>query len=405
MGILGQGNGNIIQQILGNVIHVFKKKRSPCSSLCDGRIMKLHYQFTFYIFLIGFSAVWFSWYYSNVITCTSKFNAETQVRLDYINICLSYPYLPSGIEDRTYLLFYRWIHWTLLVIALLFYIPRKISKYCDNPKLKKLIEDMAIQSYRYDHTEKELVDRATIYIAFNLRTHNGLYFKYLLCNILALVIDGVCFYALDVLFHGRFFSYGASALTRDPYSFTDYISRTFPPFVECEISPVNELVAKRTEKFGCHLQIMELYEKLFFFIWYWLIFVMICTCFYIAFLGFLWLPYFRLMLLKVPKPAHAKTSVTDTVMSVISFCKIGDIYLLYRLKQYCSASMYYDLLSSLSDADMLRILRKHPDGRGSVEDHKARKGKANKGLKGNFSNSDELFIPTKPIPNKSFLIE
>ena len=407
MGILGQGNGNLIQQVLGNVIHVFKKKRPPCSSIVDGRVLKMHYQWSFFIFLFGFSAVWFSWYYSNVITCVSRFNAETQVRLDYINVCLSYPYLKTGIDDRTYILFYRWIHWTLLVLACLFYIPRKISKYCDNLKLKKLIEDMAVQSYRYDHTEKELVDRASMYIAYNLRTHNGIYFKYLFCNVLSLLIDILVFYALDVLFHGRFFSYGIAIfpLNRDVYSFTDYMSRTFPPFVECEIGPTNELVNKRTEKFGCHLQIMELYEKLFLFIWFWLILLIVCTCLYLIFLGFMWLPYFRLMLLKIAKPPNAKASVTDTVMSVIKYCKIGDIYILYRLRQHCSPSMYYSLLTHLSDTETLKILVKNPDERGSYDDHKSRKSKQNKSLKGNFSNSDELFIPTKAIPNKSFLIE
>ena len=51
-------------------------------------------------------------YHRDVITCVSHFNAETQVRLDYINICLSYPYVEGEEgEPRRYILFYRWISW------------------------------------------------------------------------------------------------------------------------------------------------------------------------------------------------------------------------------------------------------------------------------------------------------
>ena len=78
----------------------------------------------------------------------SHFNAETQVRLDYINICLSYPYVEDD-GQRRYLLFYRWISWSLLVLAGIYYIPRKISKNQDNPKCKKLLEDLAANSFRW----------------------------------------------------------------------------------------------------------------------------------------------------------------------------------------------------------------------------------------------------------------
>ena len=402
MAILGQGNGNLIQQIIVNAVNVFKKKKPPCSSIVDGRILKMHYQWTFSIFLFVFSAVWFSWYFSHTITCASKFNAEQQVRMDYINICHSYSYIPLENGDRSYVLFYRWIPLTMLVIACVFYIPRKISKYSDNPRLRKLVEDMAVNNFRYDGVEKELVNRASLYLTCNLRTHNGIYFKYIFCNILCLFIDVVVFYSLDVLFNGHFFQYGYSVIpfNRNVEEFTDYMSKAFPPFVECEIGPKNEVVNKRTERFGCHLQMMELYEKLFFVIWFWLIILIILTVLYISFLMFLWIPSFQSLLLKVPQPPNGKVALIDILDSVKKYCKIGDIYLLYRLKKHCSPVMYYSLLNHLSDAENLKILKKHPDER--PEDIKNRRNKYIP--QENFSSSDEQLIPSKRIPNTSILI-
>ncbi|XP_076059297.1 innexin inx2-like [Oratosquilla oratoria] len=413
MAIVGHGGTDIIRQLVGNVVNIFKKKRAVCTSPCDGLIIKMHYQWTFWLLLAGFSCVWYSWYHRDVITCVSHFNAETQVRLDYINICLSYPYVEQG-QDRRYLLFYRWIHWTLLVLAGFYYIPRKISKRSENPKVKKLIEDLAVNSHRYDQIEKELVDRAAKYIAFNLRTHNGLYYKFLTCNVVALIVDILSFQFLDFVFQGRFVHYGYMAYpyTRDPESFEDYMSRTFPPFAKCELGKTTMLLSKRTEEFGCHLTVMELYEKVFLGIWLWLILLTTMTCAYIIFLGFMCLPYFRLMMLKVAKPVTAKDTVSNTIVSVVSCCKVGDVYLLYRLKQHLSHARFYELMTRLVDPELIKLMVEDPADRVILAKNQdnlqgGRKPPMNMNTpKGRYTNPNDLFIQDYGgRPNTSILVE
>ena len=407
MAIVGHGGSDIIRQLVGNVINIFKKKRVPCTSPCDGFVLKMHYQWTFWIMLAGFSCIWYSWYHRDVITCVSHFNAETQVRLDYINICLSYPYIqeqPS--HDRRYLMFYRWVHWTLLVLAAFFYIPRKISKNSENPRVKKLLEDLCVLSVRYDHTEREHVDRAARYLAHNLKTHNGIYFKFLCCNVVALVVDILCFQFLDFVFQGRFLYYGwmAYPYAREPETFTDYMSRTFPPFAKCELGVDQKLLGQREEMFGCHLTVMELYEKVFLAIWVWLILLTTFTCAYIIFLGFLWLPYFRLTILRVAKPANAKDHVSNVIVNVLKNCKIGDVYLLYRLKQHLSHARFYELLLRLNNPDNLKIMGEDPAERliqAKNQDNMRKKSNISMGgPKGKFNNPNEIFIP-----NTSILVE
>lgn len=409
MAIVGHGGTDIIRQIIGNVVNIFKKKRAPCTSPCDGMVLKMHYQWTFWLLLSGFSFVWYSWYHRDVITCVNHFNAETQVRLDYINICLSYTFVQEPGEPRRYLMFYRWIHWTLLVLACCFYIPRKFSKNSENPKVKKLIEELAIHSGRYDHVEKELVERAARYISQNLKTHNGIYFKFLFCNILALIIDILSFQALDFVFQGRFINYGwmAYPYTRDPINFTDYMSRTFPPFAKCELDGHNKLVGQRTEKLGCHLTVMELYDKVFLIIWVWLIVLTICTCAYLIFLGFMWLPYFQLLILKVAKPPNAKDTVQDTILNLLSHCRIGDIYVFYRLKQHLSHARFYELMTRLNDTDLILMMKEDPADRAVMaknqENLRHRQQKMNVPTpKGKFANpADNIFMPS----NNGFLVE
>lgn len=406
---------DIIRQIVGNVVNIFNKRASPCTAPCDGMVLKMHYQWTFWVLLGGFSAIWYSWYHRDVITCASHFNAETQVRLDYINICLSYPFVEGAGEggQRRYLLFYRWIHWALLLLAGIYYIPRKISKTSENSKVKKLIEDLAVNAHRYDGLERELVERTAKYIAYNLKTHNGLYYKYVTCNLVALLVDIFSFQFLDFIFQGRFLRYGFQAypFNRDPRYFTDYISEMFPPFANCELNNEVQLTNKRIERLGCHLTVMELYEKVFLVLWAWLIVMTAMTVGYLIFLALMWVPWARLIMLRIAKPLSAKDTIRNTICNIVSTCKIGDVYLLYRLKQHFSHARYYELLTRLSDPDFLRTMLDNV----SIDHHGHNKGAGPQDLRQRKSTpkapgkfQDVLFnTPGEGgyLPNSSILVE
>lgn len=405
MGMPGQTSRSfdIIRQVVGNVVNIFNKRPTVCTAPCDGSVLKMHYQWTFWVLLGGFSAVWYSWFHRDVITCASHFNAETQVRLDYINICLSYPFLENEAGEKRFLLFYRWIHWVLLLIGGLYYIPRKISKNAENPKVKKLFEELAVGVSRYDNFEREMVDRTARYMAANMKTHNALFYKYLTCNVIALVIDLFAFHFLDYLLQGRFLGLGFQVypFNRDPKSFTDPLSQVFPPFADCELNIESQLTNKRTEKLGCHLTVMELYEKVFLALWLWLIVLTICTCLYICYLFFFWSKWARLRILRVYKPVHVQDSVRNTVISVLENCKIGDIYLLYRLRQHFSHARYYDLLTKLSDPDFLRLFLDNVsiDHKGGGQQDLRHRNKGQTKSPGKYI--DNTFMK----PNKGILVE
>lgn len=46
-------------------------------------------------------------------------------------------------DRRQYILFYRWIHFSFLLLAGLYYFPRMVAKKVDDPRLKKLVKDLA----------------------------------------------------------------------------------------------------------------------------------------------------------------------------------------------------------------------------------------------------------------------
>ncbi|RXG54869.1 hypothetical protein Avbf_18409 [Armadillidium vulgare] len=235
-----------------------RKSRKECRYL-----LKSPYAFQFhrkhsYAFAVAvFLIVNYSQFHHELIKCVNYFNNKETVRDDLVNVCLSYPFIlqcdnnniskweqpqrqqqPPGFSreaPRIYILYYRWIHWIMFLISVIY------DKYFIDPNDIKIISGWL---------------RKTIFS--------------LLVYIFA---DITIFYFLNYyIFHNKFLTLPISSYPYErnvPY-FTDYISRLFPPFAYCEIEDVHELHNGRNDIFGCHLTHMELYEKVFFIFWIWL---------------------------------------------------------------------------------------------------------------------------------------
>ena len=357
MTVAGQSSGaDIIRNVTASVVKYMKRRKRASTSTCDGRILRLHYEYTFY-FLFGiFSIVMFSWFYRDNVTCVSKYNAEGAVRPEFVNLCLSYNFFKDPVENRIKnILFYKWIPISTLILALVYYSVRKISKFFDNEKALHLLEVVAAKTGEFQRNpENAIVSHVVNYMAKFQRAHNGLFYRYFICNIIAMIVNVICFFTLDFFLQGRFVQYGLInifTMYRDPIGFTDEISRTFPPFTHCEITPLMQIVSERTERLGCHLTHMELYEKLFFFLWWWLLILFVLTVLYIAFLFVLmFFKSFRVFLLRVSKTDSARSQnihIESTIRKLVGKCSIGEIYLLYRLKQFTSPRMFFEIVSKL----------------------------------------------------------
>ena len=373
MTIAGANTGNIIQHIK-SIVNFAKNHRKSLPSGTDNLIIRLHYQYTFWLLVLIYSVVWNAWYNKDVLTCVNTFNADVQMRQDYLNICFTYLFVPQPNGDRRYLFFYRYIHWIMIGVGCLYYLPRKFSKHYDDQKVKKLINDIVGFTCKSDiNAEKGMVERISKYMGFYLGSHNRLYFNNLICSILALAIDILSFHVIDYTLHGRFINYGVMSIPfkRDPMYYTDYMSQTFPPFVRCEISPMNKLSGKRTEVLGCHLTLMELYEKLFMILWFWMIFLTAATVCYIVFLCFFRHPYFRNYILRRGSKtllAKEEGDLRDKVAVVVDSCNTGDVFFLYELKKYLAPHRFHMLMCHLAEPKLSEVLveQREPD---TMPDH------------------------------------
>jgi len=464
---------NIIPSITG----FFKDRKAKSrSSICDNIIIRMHYSWTFIAMLGAFVTVYYGWWTNededgtkvDQIICASHFSAtEMTEQENYVNLCLSYSYVEdkSRPTNRRYLLFYRWISWSLLFISILYYVPRLIASTLENEKVKNLLHSIdddekigkgqfkksiarAQQNNMNDRDEeknvieedvnekrirdevkfaneiiegmniredkecsklktgkvKELLDDIAVVNKENVvetlatnsveeaerankilnvakaadyikrKGHTRLFWNYVAVHMTALGIDFAVIGFLDFLLQGRFLSLGFHTYAwRDPDTFTDYISTTFPPFASCEINEVKQLVAQRREKFGCHLTLMELYEKVFIFLWFWLAFVTIFTFVYIIgiFLRY-FTPIYRKRIFYAKHPDYTKKKMRELMKAVYQDCNYADIFLLHQIRKVMNNIQMFELLMLLKDPTSLHLLDQYyetpMDTKSSYED-------------------------------------
>ncbi|KAL7644032.1 UNVERIFIED_CONTAM: hypothetical protein RMT77_004844 [Armadillidium vulgare] len=329
-----------------------RKSRKECRYL-----LKSPYAFQFhrkhsYAFAVAvFLIVNYSQFHHELIKCVNYFNNKETVRDDLVNVCLSYPFIlqcdnnniskweqpqqqpqqqPPGFSreaPRIYILYYRWIHWIMFLISVIYGLlgqitttnenlpqnlliithvyeneekrdknetktqiensgnssssssaPQKCNKKIKNNNLKfstsldsKNVGDKE-EEYNNNNNKPSKIDKYFI-DPNDIKIISGWLRKTIFSLLVYIFADITIFYFLNYyIFHNKFLTLPISSYPYErnvPY-FTDYISRLFPPFAYCEIEDVHELHNGRNDIFGCHLTHMELYEKVFFIFWIWL---------------------------------------------------------------------------------------------------------------------------------------
>nr|BDV50104.1 MAG: hypothetical protein [Porcellio scaber clopovirus] len=324
-------------------------------------VFQFHRKHSFIFVVTIFLMVNYSQFHYEPIKCLATFNNKEVIREDFINVCLSYPFILefnitkmespprfSQERDRIYILYYRWVHWIMFLISMIYGILGHITdlklpedlliithtyRYGDPinddqkkkkkgdknnarknnqpPKISsKKIQQQKQQKEKEEKNEENEEGEEEEEVEGNSPYHNnnndkksepgkldryfvapndvkpirGWLWKIVYSLVAFLCVDVMIFFCLDYIFDYKFLLLPISSYPyeRNVPNFSDYISRMFPPFVYCELEEIHELNNMRGDLFGCHLTHMELYEKVFFIFWFWLLFAILLTVFSLA---------------------------------------------------------------------------------------------------------------------------
>ena len=346
------------------------KKKNRTSHSNNSSIIKFHYTYTVYFFLVIYLLHLHKYFYEKNIHCYTQHNSEKSARADYLNFCLSYSYIENinnntGSYERTYLLFYRWLPWSMLFMSAYFYLPKYFIKYssCENTNnilsfidslnsenidnantsKKRHKKELSNNEYFNDQGENNVKihvsEKIANYLALQRKVKTNIYLNFLMSHVFCMCLGLFSFWLLDFFTQGRFLFYLPLAFpfSRNIFTRSDFMSRTFPPFVKCQIEYDRTFISGRTENLLCHLTLMEYYEKIFCIIWIWLFLTTFITIIYVLFIISLSFSCVRYLLVK--KTLRLKRNNYSI--------GIRDFFLLFKIKSIVDIRLYAEIIDTI----------------------------------------------------------
>ncbi|XP_014615814.1 PREDICTED: innexin inx2-like [Polistes canadensis] len=335
----------------------------------DNVAFRLHSRVTVLVFLVCATLVTAKQFIGEPISCISDHSIDRTTLNAYCWIYSTFTVARhlKGIPGRTvaspgigntlqddelyYHRYYQWVCFILGLQAILFYVPRALWKIWERDTVALLTKDLST-SFLDRHTwtedrKRQLVD---YFIQSDLRTtHNFYAFRYFLCELFNFINTIGQLYLLDLLFEGEFKRYGIAVIIfAKEKQLTDKIdpmTRLFPKVTKCTMYSFGSAGSTQIHDALCVLSLNVMNEKVFFFLWFWLIFLTILGFFAIFYRIIVFSQAkVRVYLLRasIRTLAHAKA---NTIVQVLTF---GDCFLLHRLAQNVNPVIYRELIDELA---------------------------------------------------------
>jgi len=237
-------------------------------------------------------------------------------------------------DEMQYKAYYQWVPFVLFLQACLFYVPHALFKVAEGGKVGGIISGL-------HQTEAEVHDderggRHKILAKYFMKcvnTHNLWALKMLICELLTLVNVIGNIYFIDTFLGGEFSSYGlqvASFVEDDPQNRIDPMSRVFPRMTKCLYQKYGPSGSIQTHDALCMLPINVINEKIYVFIWFWLIFLAVVTTLSVL--------YHLILILSPSTLSHMikrrlrhKDGISDILDDITNNFQFGDWKLLHIL--------------------------------------------------------------------------
>ncbi|GAB6026226.1 hypothetical protein CHUAL_012433 [Chamberlinius hualienensis] len=331
----------------------------------DNNVCKLHYRATV-VLLLAFSLLVTSrQYIGDPIDCMSSGNQIPKDVLDqfcWISSTFSIPTAFNkqvgrdvpypGIdkhrpnEQRVYHQYYQWVCFVLFLQAMMFYIPHYLWKIWEGGRLKALIFDLKCPIVSAD-SRKEKRELLADYFVANLHNHNLYFIKFYITEILNLINVIGQIYFTDKFLGGEFTTFGTKVLQfteTDQESRIDPMVRIFPRITKCIFHAFGPSGDVQKHDALCILPINIINEKIYIFLWFWLIILSVITALsFIYRLLIVIFPHTRFFLLKM----HGKILPSSEIEVITHKSQIGDWFILYQMSKNMEYSIYTEFLSTL----------------------------------------------------------
>uniref|UniRef100_T1IXN4 Innexin n=1 Tax=Strigamia maritima TaxID=126957 RepID=T1IXN4_STRMM len=266
-----------------------KLKSNNSSARIDNLIFHLHYRITAVILTAAAILVTSTQHFGKAISCGPPPPSLTTDLLE--NYCWTrstfslqtprtndpYPGLNTLKDGDTILqhTYYQWVWLVLTLQAAMFYFPRYIWKKIENKRISRLVKGLT-EPISDKQTTSVRISMLTQYVLRNWNNFNFSAFAYFMCEFLNFLNVIAQIYVIDVFLGGTFTTYGLRVLQYgflEPEYRNDTLVVIFPRVTKCSFRAFGPSGGIQVHDAICVLPLNLLNEKIYVFLWFWLVFL------------------------------------------------------------------------------------------------------------------------------------
>jgi len=343
----------------------------------DNNVFKLHYRATFIVMTCSCIFITANCYIGDPIDCmVAGVPGDMMDTYCWIHSTYSIPSRWVGkkgvdvphpgvapvadLEDGTEIKYHKWYQWVsffLFLETVFFYLPRFLWKGAENGKVAMLVGNLKDPLLSDKAKETQINEIIKYY-----RRHRGTHYFYAL-RFFALEVynfaNVICqMYFIDFFLGGEFQTYGMDVLNYtglEQEDRPDPMAKVFPKVTKCTFHKYGPSGTVEKNDGLCILPVNIINEKLFIFIWFWLIFVAVCSGLYLIFrLSTLLAEQMRVGLITVHGGKSCRRSDVEAILDPAGFTwteNIGDWFLLHLICKNLNVLLVNDLIRKLHKAD------------------------------------------------------
>ncbi|KAA0201479.1 innexin [Hyalella azteca] len=255
--------------------------------------------------------------------------------------------LATPTEEITRHAYYQWVPFMLVFQGVLFYVPHLLWKTWEGKTIQSITAGLSAPIIP-SKDKKENLDLLREYLTVSFNSHNLYAFKFLFCEGLNLINVALQMLLLDKFLGGAFLTYGMDVLNfteLDQSQRTDPMIEVFPRVTKCSFHMFGPSGSVETHDLMCILALNVINEKIFVFLWFWFVLLII-----LSFISFL----YRALLFCVPAVRkglllrRSNLKFKSTLNTLGSYLLYGDYFILYLVSKNVDIMAFTELLEDLA---------------------------------------------------------
>lgn len=198
-------------------------------------------------------------------------------------------------DKRKYHMYYQWIPFVLFIQGVLFYVPHWIWEINEDGRIEALTRDLRLPTTNRVQLQAKITD-LTQYISETVGSHDGYFLRFMVCDLLNIVNVTANIVFINRYLNYEFVTYGPRCfhyLTGSENGLSP-MSVTFPKLTKCRLHYFGNSGTVQNIDSLCVLALNIFNEKIYFFLWFWLVTLFVVTVIVFCFRSvLLFIPRFR----------------------------------------------------------------------------------------------------------------